>query len=102
MGSGSNLHTLLFLLAGLALLAVAWCLTLGVVRQANEAPNTVPLTEPRADAVSESSTETPIETLRRRYAEGELSDDAFQRQLDNLLESESLGQDEREPAQMLE
>ncbi|AHZ22578.1 hypothetical protein BM92_07935 [Haloferax mediterranei ATCC 33500] len=102
IGYGSNLSTLTFLLAGLALLAVAWCLTLGVVRQANAAPDATPFTEPQTDEVSESSTETPVETLRRRYAEGELSDDAFQRRLDNLLETESLGRDETEPERVFE
>ncbi|AFK18004.1 SHOCT domain-containing protein [Haloferax mediterranei ATCC 33500] len=77
-------------------------MTLGVVRQANAAPDATPFTEPQTDEVSESSTETPVETLRRRYAEGELSDDAFQRRLDNLLETESLGRDETEPERVFE
>lgn len=34
--------------------------------------------------------ETPLESLRRRYAEGELTDDQFERKLDRLLETETL------------
>ncbi|MFC4549299.1 SHOCT domain-containing protein, partial [Halorussus sp. GCM10023401] len=31
-----------------------------------------------------------LETLRRRYAEGELSDEEFERKLENLLKTETL------------
>lgn len=34
--------------------------------------------------------ETPLETLRRRYAEGELSEAQFERKLDQLLETETV------------
>lgn len=34
--------------------------------------------------------ETPLETLRRRYAEGELTDEQFERKLERLLETETL------------
>jgi uncharacterized membrane protein len=34
--------------------------------------------------------ETPLETLRRRYAEGELSEAQFERKLDQLLETETM------------
>ncbi|KAA9399147.1 SHOCT domain-containing protein [Haloarcula sp. CBA1130] len=34
--------------------------------------------------------ETPLERLRRRYAEGELTDDQFERKLERLLETETL------------
>jgi len=36
------------------------------------------------------SEETPLETLRRRYAEGELSEAQFERKLDQLLETETI------------
>ncbi|OAQ54039.1 hypothetical protein HTG_00495 [Natrinema mahii] len=35
-----------------------------------------------------SDDETPLETLRERYARGELSDDAFERKLATLLETD--------------
>jgi uncharacterized membrane protein len=34
--------------------------------------------------------ETPLDALRRRYAEGELTDDQFERKLEHLLETETL------------
>ena len=34
--------------------------------------------------------ETPLERLRRRYAEGKLTDDQFERKLERLLETETL------------
>lgn len=34
--------------------------------------------------------ETPLERLRRRYAEGELTDEQFERKLERLLETETL------------
>ncbi len=34
--------------------------------------------------------ETPLETLRRRYANGELTDEQFERKLERLLETETL------------
>jgi uncharacterized membrane protein len=34
--------------------------------------------------------ETPLETLRRRYAAGELTDEQFERKLERLLETETL------------
>ncbi|MFB6222287.1 MAG: SHOCT domain-containing protein [Haloarcula sp.] len=49
--------------------------------------------EERADAVETASSETeetPLERLRRRYAEGELTDDQFERKLERLLETETL------------
>ena len=44
--------------------------------------------------------ETPLETLRRRYAEGELSEEQFERKLDRLLSTETIEdvEDERERA----
>ncbi|WP_228434501.1 SHOCT domain-containing protein [Natrarchaeobaculum aegyptiacum] len=46
---GGGLAGLAFLFVGLATLAVAGTLTLGVVRQANAAPDATPLTAPRTD-----------------------------------------------------
>ena len=37
-----------------------------------------------------SHAETPLETLRRRYAAGELSDEQFERKVARLLETETL------------
>ncbi|RYJ08189.1 SHOCT domain-containing protein [Halogeometricum borinquense] len=88
----------LFLLASLALLAVAWCMTLGVVRQANAAPDATPLTNPQTEDV----TQTPVETLRQRYAEGKLSDKEFQRRLDQLLETEEAGRTVNETERVFE
>lgn len=34
--------------------------------------------------------ETPLETLQRRYTRGELTDEQFERKLDQLLETETL------------
>jgi len=34
--------------------------------------------------------ETPLESLRRRYADGELTDEQFERKLERLLETETL------------
>lgn len=42
----------------------------------------------RDEATAEEE-ETPLETLRRRYAEGELSDEQFERKLESLLETET-------------
>jgi len=38
----------------------------------------------------ERTDETALEALRRRYAEGELTDEQFERKLDRLLETETL------------
>lgn len=37
-----------------------------------------------------ASNETPLETLQHRYARGELTDEQFERKLDQLLETETL------------
>jgi len=39
---------------------------------------------------TETQDETPLETLQRRYAEGELTDEQFERKLERLLEVETL------------
>ncbi|WP_053948614.1 SHOCT domain-containing protein [Halolamina sediminis] len=39
---------------------------------------------------SDENEETPLETLRRRYAEGELSEAQFERKLDQLLGTETM------------
>lgn len=39
---------------------------------------------------SDTSDETPLERLRRRYADGELTDEQFERKLERLLETETL------------
>lgn len=48
-------------------------------------------TEPdRSPAATDESEEDALERLRRRYAEGELTDEQFERKLDRLLETETL------------
>ena len=42
------------------------------------------------DETDGSVSETPLETLRRRYAAGELTDEQFERKLEQLLETETL------------
>lgn len=93
-----------YLLVGAVLFAIAACLTVGVVRQANAAPDsaspvdrstsTRSVSARSADADPGDRRETPIETLRDRYAAGELTDDEFQRRLDRLLETEGIGRTE--------
>ena len=46
--------------------------------------------EPQSQPKRESDDETPLERLRRRYAEGELTDEQFERKLERLLETETL------------
>jgi len=41
-------------------------------------------------ASSADTDETPLERLRRRYAEGKLTDEQFERKLERLLETETL------------
>jgi len=44
----------------------------------------------RGKPTQDEDEETPLETLRRRYAEGELSEAQFERKLDQLLETETM------------
>ena len=81
-----DMKALLYLLVSAATFGIAGQLSRSIVRQANAAPTTGRYDKSEA----ENSTETSIETLRRRYAEGELSDEEFQRRLDRLLETEKL------------
>jgi uncharacterized membrane protein len=39
---------------------------------------------------SDEDEETPLEALRRRYAEGELTEEQFERKLETLLETETI------------
>ncbi|WP_313693652.1 SHOCT domain-containing protein [Halorarum halobium] len=77
---------LLYLAVIAASFGIAGQLTRGLVRQANAAPTAGAPIEGDPD----DGAETPIETLRRRYAEGELGQEAFQRRLDDLLETEAV------------
>jgi uncharacterized membrane protein len=43
-----------------------------------------------ADSAAETDSEDALERLRRRYAEGELTDEQFERKLERLLETETL------------
>jgi uncharacterized membrane protein len=46
--------------------------------------------EPAASTDAEAEAEAPLDRLRRRYAEGELTDEQFERKLERLLETETL------------
>ena len=52
--------------------------------------NTDSPTDPTTGSQRETATETPLEELRRRYAEGELTDEQFERKVERLLETETL------------
>jgi uncharacterized membrane protein len=91
--------------AGVGLLFTALSLTLaaGLVEQAEAAPDDAnPAWRPPVSAESDAD---PIETLKQRYAEGELTDEEFERRMERLMESDARtdergGEDEheREPA----
>ncbi|ELZ36938.1 hypothetical protein C473_01879 [Halorubrum distributum JCM 10247] len=101
------------------ILGISGQLTLGVVRQANAAPASSPQDDQQIDDANETPIETlrrryaegeiddeaferRIETLRRRYAEGEIDDEAFERRLDQLIETEELEQQKTEGERVLE
>ena len=46
--------------------------------------------EDTEEVAANATDETPLETLRRRYAEGELTDEQFERKVERLLETETL------------
>lgn len=96
--TGNVAAGLLFLLFSAVTLSVAGQLIRGVVRQANAAPTA----NPQDDQQTHEANETPIGTLRRRYAEGELDDEAFERRLDQLIETEELEQQPTERERVLE
>jgi uncharacterized membrane protein len=96
--SGNVAAGLLFLLVSTVILGISGQLTLGVVRQANAAP----ASSPQNDQQIDDANETPIETLRRRYAEGEIDDEAFERRLDQLIETEEPEQRKTESERVLE
>ena len=95
--AGSVASGMLFLLLSTVTLSVAGQLIWGVIRQANAAP---------ADSLHgqqlDESSGTPIETLRRRYAEGELDHAEFERRLDQLIETEEPEQQTTERDPLLE
>ncbi|WP_018256088.1 SHOCT domain-containing protein [Halomicrobium katesii] len=80
---GNLVAGFLLLVPALAMLYIAAQLTVGVVKQANDAP------KPRFHDERDDAAETPAETLRRRYAEGELSHEEFRQRLDHLLDTET-------------
>ena len=45
-------------------------------------------TEPESPSDRTDEDETPLDRLKRRYAEGEISDEEFERRLERLLETE--------------
>ncbi len=91
--------------AGVGLLVTALSLTLavGLVNQAEAAPDDAnPAWRPPVSAESDAD---PIGTLKQRYAEGELTDEEFERRMERLMESDARTDDrsggderEREPA----
>lgn len=44
----------------------------------------------------------PVQTLRDRYARGELTDQGFERRLERLIETESLESDSQPPARPMD
>ena len=96
--SGNVAAGLLFLLLSTVTLGISGQLTRGVVQQANAAP----ASGPRDDRQADDANETPIETLRRRYAEGEIDDEAFERRLDQLIETEEPERPKTESERVLE
>lgn len=44
-------------------------------------------------SVRSEADESPVEALKRRYAEGELTDREFERKLEHLLETDRIGRD---------
>lgn len=88
----------LFSLIGVVTLVIAGYLALNVVRQSNAAS----AADHRDEAGLDGTTAPPIETLRRRYAEGELNDDEFQRRLDRLLETAELAEAPTDRERVLE
>ncbi|MFU1782893.1 SHOCT domain-containing protein [Haloarcula japonica] len=96
--TGNVAAGILFLLLSTVTLGVAGELIRGVIRQANAAP---------ADSLQDGqqideTNETPIETLRQRYAEGELDQEAFERRLDQLIGTEEPEQQTTERERVLE
>ncbi|EMA01039.1 hypothetical protein C437_19632 [Haloarcula vallismortis ATCC 29715] len=69
-----------------------------MVRQSNAAS----AADHRDEAGLDETTAPPIETLRRRYAEGELNDNEFQRRLDRLLETAELAEAPTDRERVLE
>jgi len=99
IGLGGNIASgLLFLLLSTVTLGAAGQLIRGVVRQANAAP----MASPENDQQANEADETPIETLRRRYAEGELDEEEFERRLDQLVTTEELEQQTTKRERVLE
>jgi len=99
IGLGGNVAAgLLFLLLSAVTLGISGQLILGVVRQANAAP----VSSPQDDQQMDDTNETPIETLRRRYAEGEIDEETFERHLDQLIETEEPEQRKIESERVLE
>ena len=99
IGLGGNVAAgLLFLLLSAVTLGISGQLILGVVRQANAAP----MSSPQDDQQMDDANEMPIETLRRRYAEGKIDEEAFERHLDQLLETEEPEQRKIESERVLE
>jgi uncharacterized membrane protein len=84
---GFPASVLLFLVGSLALW-VSLALGRGLAREADAAPREANPTVTVGDGEKTESDVDPIVTLQRRYAEGDLSDEAFERRMDRLLESD--------------
>lgn len=88
---------------GLLVTAMSLTLAAGLVNQAAAAPDDAnPAWRPPVSAESDTD---PLETLKQRYAEGELTDEEFERRMERLMESDARGDDRsgenehgREPA----
>ncbi|WP_053946792.1 SHOCT domain-containing protein [Halolamina sediminis] len=97
--AGSTAAIVLAVLFTVATAGLAVSLGRGLVEQADAAPEEANPAASEPSAVEETA--DPITTLQQRYAEGELTDEEFERRMERLMESDSGGtaeREEREPA----
>ena len=73
----------------LAVMLFGYIAVIPVVSMLFDEEEETEIDQPPADD-AEGESEDALERLRRRYAEGELTDEQFERKLDRLLETETL------------
>ncbi|MFC6757143.1 MULTISPECIES: SHOCT domain-containing protein [Haloarcula] len=78
------------------LIATPLVLILGTASSAVESSEMESAPLETADEMAATTADTPIATLRGRYAQGELTDEEFERRLERLVETERLADRERE------
>ena len=101
--AGSTVAITIAVLFTVATAGLAVSLGSGLVEQAKAAPREA---NPAASEPSPpEATADPVATLKQRYAEGELTDEEFERRMERLMESDARADDrgggngrEREPA----